>query len=98
MDALLWRFPWLIRFRVALEAQAAQSLRSMLASVTVALSHGAAEPPVPGPTGQGPRLRPGVTGHSLFFGEHIYRLRAPLTAIDPANPQIPSRLNPPGGD
>ena len=27
-------------------------------------------------------------------GKHIYRLRAPLTAIDPANPQIPSRLNP----
>ena len=33
-----------------------------------------------------------------FFGKHIYRLRAPLTAIDPVNPQIPSRLNPPGGD
>ena len=32
---------------------------------------------------------------SFFFGKHIYRLRAPLTAIDPVNPQIPSRLNPP---
>jgi hypothetical protein len=33
----------------------------------------------------------------LFFGKHFYRLRAPLTAIDPVNPQIPSRLNPHGG-
>jgi len=31
-----------------------------------------------------------------FFGKHIYRLNAPLTAVDPVDPQIPSRLNPPG--
>ena len=31
---------------------------------------------------------------AFFFGKHFYRLRAPLTAIDPVNPQIPSRLNP----
>ena len=33
---------------------------------------------------------------SCFFGKHIYRLNAPLTAVDPVDPQIPSRLNPPG--
>ena len=32
----------------------------------------------------------------FFFGKHIYRLNAPLTAVDPVDPQIPSRLNPPG--
>ena len=38
----------------------------------------------------------GVPGTSFFFGKHIYRLNAPLTAVDPVDPQIPSRLNPPG--
>ena len=33
---------------------------------------------------------------SLFFGKHIYRLNSPLTAVDPVDPQIPSRPNPPG--
>ena len=37
-----------------------------------------------------------VHAPSLFFGKHIYRLNAPLTAVDPVDPQIPSRLNPPG--
>ena len=31
-----------------------------------------------------------------FFGKHIYRLNSPLTAVDPVDPQIPSRPNPPG--
>ena len=32
----------------------------------------------------------------FFFGKHIYRLNSPLTAVDPVDPQIPSRPNPPG--
>ncbi len=30
-----------------------------------------------------------------LFGKHIYRLNSPLTAVDPVDPQIPSRPNPP---
>ena len=59
--------------------------------------HGGFNLPVPTLVNvQEPAAAGAMVGIIVFFGKHIYRLNAPLTAVDPVNPQIPSRPNPPG--